>query len=122
MDAHVIARDGFLVTGYEPIIETLALPDPNDRHVLAAAIVDRADLIVTKNLQDFRTERLALFGIEAQHPDIFVRNLLALDEAAALAAVQQPLTPNCACYRQSHTGRRPVCDKLMGPLKRACRP
>jgi hypothetical protein len=52
-------------------------------------MVDRADLIVTKNLQDFPTERLALFGIEAQHPDIFVRNLLGLHEAAARAAVQQ---------------------------------
>lgn len=27
-----------LVTGHEPLIETLQLPDPDDRHVLAAAI------------------------------------------------------------------------------------
>ena len=27
-----------LVTGYEPLIEALDLPDPDDRHVLAAAI------------------------------------------------------------------------------------
>lgn len=30
-----------LVTGYEPLIEALVLPDPNDRHVLAAANVVR---------------------------------------------------------------------------------
>jgi hypothetical protein len=47
MNAHV--RDA-LVTGFEPLIEILALPDPDDRHVVAAAIKGRADLIVTTNL------------------------------------------------------------------------
>jgi predicted nucleic acid-binding protein len=84
MNAH--ARD-CLVTGYEPLIETLALPDPDDRHVLAAAITAHADLIVTKNLNDFPAERLAPFRIEACRPDAFVRSLLDLDEAAVLAAV-----------------------------------
>ena len=32
MDAHV--RD-CLVEGYEPLVESIELPDPNDRHVLA---------------------------------------------------------------------------------------
>ncbi len=86
MDAHVLDS---LVTGYEPLIETLDLPDPDDRHVLAAAIVGRADLVVTKNLKDFPAERLAPFGIEAQHPDVFIRNLLGLHQAAALAAVAE---------------------------------
>ena len=84
MDAHVMDA---LVTGYEPLIETLDLPDPDDRHVLAAAITGRTDLIVTKNLKDFPADRLAPFGIRAQHPDVFVRSLLDLHEAATLAAV-----------------------------------
>jgi predicted nucleic acid-binding protein len=42
-----------LVTGYEPLIDGLTLPDPNDRHVLAAAIRASADVIVTFNLKDF---------------------------------------------------------------------
>ena len=50
MNAHV--RDA-LVTGFKQLIEILALPDPDDRHVLAAAIKGRADLIVTTNLKDF---------------------------------------------------------------------
>ena len=86
MDAHVLDS---LVTGYEPLIETLELPDPDDRHVLAAAIVGRADLIVTKNLKDFPAEQLAQFGIAARHPDAFIGNLLELHEAAALAAVAE---------------------------------
>ena len=61
-----------LVTGYEALIPSLVLPDPNDRHVLAAAIRGRADVIVTTNLKDFPEERLAEFGIDAQHPDDFL--------------------------------------------------
>lgn len=50
MNSHV--RD-CLVTGYEPLIDAVSLPDPDDRHVLAAAIRSGADLIVTFNLRDF---------------------------------------------------------------------
>ena len=42
-----------LVAGYEPLIEGLKLPDPDDRHVLAAAIKAGAQVIVTRNLKDF---------------------------------------------------------------------
>ena len=42
-----------LVTGYVTLISALSLPDPDDRHVLAAAITARCDVIVTSNLQDF---------------------------------------------------------------------
>jgi hypothetical protein len=47
MNAHVV---GCIVTGYETLIPSLALPDPDDRHVLAAAIRCGADIIVTSNL------------------------------------------------------------------------
>lgn len=73
MNAHV--RD-CLVTGYEHLIAALALPDPDDRHVLAAAIHAGAEVIVTANLADFPAEILKPYGIEAQHPDHFVRQLL----------------------------------------------
>jgi hypothetical protein len=65
-----------LVDGYRPLIPSLVLPDAGDRHVLAAAIVARCDLIVTQNLADFPREALQPFGIEAQHPDQFLVNLL----------------------------------------------
>lgn len=61
-----------LVTGYEPLIEMLALPDPDDRHVLAAAIRADADAIVTFNLKDFPAKKLAPYSVEAIHPDDFI--------------------------------------------------
>ena len=53
------------------------MPDPDDRHVLAAAIHAGAASIVTFNLKDFPAERLAPFGVEAVHPDRFVAALIS---------------------------------------------
>jgi predicted nucleic acid-binding protein len=85
MDAH--AADA-LVTGYERLIDGLVLPDPNDRHVLAAAIVTGADVIVTRNLRHFPAAALAPYDIEAQHPDEFIRHLLDLAPMAVVDAVR----------------------------------
>jgi hypothetical protein len=78
-----------LVTGHEPLISGLTLPDPDDRHVLAAAIRCNASVIVTFNEKDFPATALAPYGIEAQHPDLFVDNLFDLDQAAVIAAAQR---------------------------------
>ena len=80
------AVEDCLVVGYESLAETLSLPDEGDRHVLAAAIVGRADVIVTANLHDFPAKALMPYRIEAQHPDVFIRHLLDLDDTAVGAA------------------------------------
>lgn len=67
-----------LITDYEWLIPGLELPDPNDRHVLAAAIQGKVDVIVTFNLKDFPTEALAPHNIELQHPDDFLTCLIDL--------------------------------------------
>jgi predicted nucleic acid-binding protein len=67
-----------LVTGFESLIPSLSLPDPQNRHVLAVAIAGHADAIVTFNLDDFPQERLDPFNSEVQHPDRFVNNQLNL--------------------------------------------
>jgi predicted nucleic acid-binding protein len=74
------------ISDYEEVIPTLQLPDPDDRHVLAAAIVGQANVIITLNLDDFPPEQLDPFGIEAQHPDTFVAHLIALDPEVVCAA------------------------------------
>jgi hypothetical protein len=78
-----------LVTGYEAVIDSLTLPDPNDRHVLAAAICAGAEVIVTYNLADFPTETLARFDLEALHPDDFLVALLDTAPGAVCAAVKR---------------------------------
>lgn len=78
-----------LVTGYEGLIPLLELPDPDDRHILAAAIVGRCDVIVTANLKDFPVTVLEGFGIEAQHPDEFLCNHLNLAQGLFCSCVQK---------------------------------
>lgn len=78
-----------LVENYEFLIEGLALPDPDDRHVLAAAITGHADAIVTSNLKDFPKEILARHSIEVQHPDDFIMNQLELRPLEALEVIKQ---------------------------------
>lgn len=78
-----------LVDGYEALVAGLTLPDPDDRHVLAAAIRCGASVIVTFNQRDFPADVLASYGVESQHPDEFVENLFDLDAAAVVAAAQR---------------------------------
>jgi len=85
MNSHV---PDALVTDFEELIPSLTLPDPDDRHVMAAAIRGQADIIVTKNLKDFPASALAQYGIEAQHPDEFVVRLLDLAPEVVCEAVR----------------------------------
>lgn len=84
MNAHV--RDS-LVTGFEHLIPSISLPDPNDRHVAATAIHSGASLIVTFNLKDFPQAALKPYNLVAQHPDDFIVDLLDLHSAGVLEAV-----------------------------------
>lgn len=68
-----------LAPEYSHLFENLTLPDPSDRHVLAAAITSDSPIIVTYNLSDFPRSVLSQYAIEAQHPDVF---LSALFQAA----------------------------------------
>jgi predicted nucleic acid-binding protein len=89
MNAHV--RDA-LVEGHQPLIPALELPDPEDRHVLAAAIQCGADLILTFNLDDFPEHALASYGIGACHPDPFLVDQLNLDAERVCLAMRQHRT------------------------------
>lgn len=68
-----------LVENYEDIEEGLQLPDSNDKHVLAAAIVSGCDVIVPFNIKDFPAKELTKYSIEAQIPDDFLLYLTDLD-------------------------------------------
>jgi len=84
-DAFPFAR----VINYEPLVERLELPDPDDRHVLAAAIKVNANLIVTNNLKDFPPKYLASLGLAAKSADDFLADIVDLDTDTAVAAFRK---------------------------------
>jgi hypothetical protein len=78
-----------VVSGYEAHIPTLHLPDPDDRHVLAAAIHASASVIVTYNLSDFPAAVLGRHGIKAAHPDLFLCALIDDEPEEFLQTMQR---------------------------------
>lgn len=100
-----------LVTGYEPLVVGITLPDPNDRHVLAAAIRSGAEVIVTDNLDDFPQGVLDRYGIEAQSADDFVLNVIDL----APARVVQVISEQAAALRDPPMS----VDEVLGHLERS---
>lgn len=86
MDAHV--KDA-KVTGYESLIDSLQLPDPHDRHVLAAAIRCGADAIVTFNLKDFPEKVITPYGIDVLHPDDFIFYQIDIAPSLCCSAIKK---------------------------------
>lgn len=78
-----------LVTGYEPLIPVLDLPDPDDRHVLAAAIRARAQVIVTNNRKDFPAATLGQWDIDPKDSDEFVLDQIGLSGQVVWSCVEQ---------------------------------
>jgi hypothetical protein len=90
------------VSGFESLIPAVNLPDPDDRHVLAAALHAGADLIITVNLKDFPTAALSPYSIVAAHPDPFVDYLFDLDKPEAIAATAR-MPAACERRRSAQT-------------------
>jgi len=85
------------VTDYEHLIPDLNLPDPDDRHVLAAAIHSQAGCLITFNLKDFPAQATVGSGVSVQHPDTWTLAVLQQDPSQAqdvilrlLRATQKP--------------------------------
>lgn len=114
-----------LVMGYEDLIESLELPDPDDRHVVAAAIRCGAQIIVTNNLKDFPSEVLDQYGIEAQHPDEFLEYQFGLRPNLVIRAAKEqrarwknpPLTAEEYLERLSAQGLVVTAEKLADYLE-----
>lgn len=76
------------VHGWESVAAGLDLPDPDDRHVLAAAIAGGAQAVVTFNTKDFPADSLSATDVEARHPDEFLLDQLDLLPSLALAVLR----------------------------------
>ena len=78
-----------LVYNYEGLLKNLNLPDPNDCHVLAAAIKINADVIVTNNLKDFPEDYLETFGLKVKSADDFLTDIIDLNHEDAIKAFKE---------------------------------
>ena len=76
-------------SAWKSLLAGLVLPDPNDRHILAAAIAGHADCIVTSNLKDFPVAVLSVHGVEVIDPDTFIIKQWDLDTVNAIAAFKR---------------------------------
>jgi predicted nucleic acid-binding protein len=97
---------GSMVAGYEGKIDSLVLPDPDDRHVLALAIHAQAEAIVTLNLRHFPKARLEPHGVRAVHPDTFVLGLLAQDSQVVVQCLY-------ACQKRLKNPPRSMSEHLI---------
>lgn len=75
------------VYGWSRLESAIELPDPDDRHVLAAALVADADYIVTYNLKDFPDADLARYAVKAVHPDEFLSAMPERDQESIMNAM-----------------------------------
>ena len=81
------AFDDAEITGWEGLDGTYGLPDPDDEHVVAAAVVAGAGAIITLNTKDFPATLLPS-GLETLRPAEFAANTVSLDPHRALRAIQ----------------------------------
>jgi len=78
------------VDGYEAYLKfTNELPDPNDKHVLAAALKTRASMLVTENLKDFPSLIVEPLNIEVKTADEFISDAIELDIALSIVALKE---------------------------------
>ncbi len=103
-----------MTAGYEQLIPSMTTRDEGDRHVAAAAVTTYAQIIVTFNLRDFPEEALALYGIEAQHPDAFLAYLVAL----APELMRQVIEQQAAALRNPPKTYDDILDNLTAQVPR----
>jgi hypothetical protein len=70
---------------------TFGLPDFDDEHVVAAAVLAGAGVIVTENTKDFPRDRVPR-GIQIQTAREFAKNTVALNPPHAFVAVREIAT------------------------------
>lgn len=106
-----------LVSKYEHHISKLELSDPDDRHVLAAAMEAQADAILTWNLRDFPEAALSGHGIAVMTPDDLLESLFTDYRNAFVAVLREARS----CLKNPPLTAAAYLETLRGQgLKRTC--
>jgi hypothetical protein len=95
---------------YVALEGTFNLPDADDEHVVAAAVIGGAAEIVTENLKHFPQDRLP-FGMRVIHPNEFLLDAVHIDQRAAARAIQQ------IANRSGRFGPQMTFDDVLVELK-----
>jgi len=82
------AFDDSCVYGWEPLVGSYRLPDADDEHLVAAAVVGGAQVIVSDNVKDLPTDKLP-DGLDVVTAAQFAYDTVSVAPAQALAAMQQ---------------------------------
>ena len=106
-------------TGLE---QRLWLPDPNDVHVLAAAISGSADVIITLNKKDFPAQILAEEGLSLTDPDAFLRGLWTAEPERIEPTALKVLTKARSLQKPDWTMRGLLKKARMPRLAKALEP
>lgn len=107
IDQMRLVFDDATVVGWESLEGSFALPDPDDEHVVAAAVAGGADAIVTHNLRDFPRAKVPAH-IEVVSPALFTADTVSVSPDVALRAV----TAMVARYRAPGRSVDEVLDEL----------
>lgn len=106
------AFEDALVRDWEPLEACITgLPDPDDRHVVAAAIRGNAAAIVTDNIKHFPDAALAPWGIHAVGSDDFLVDSLDLSKSRMLACLIE--------MAEKRTNPKLTVDNIVEALERA---
>jgi len=82
-----------LVHDFPPLPAHVQLPDPQDHHVLAAALHSGIGILLTFNLKDFPIEICEGLEVKVLHPDAWLPVVLRQEEALSLNVIQRMLAP-----------------------------
>ena len=101
---------GATVTGFHALIPELTLPDPDDRHVLAAAMYSGVPQLLTFNLSDFPAQALPATAPQIIHPDLWLAPVLAQDLQATCRVLRKLVAP----FRRPPVTVPEVAERLAG--------
>lgn len=82
-----------VVADYDNFRHIIALPDPDDVHVVAAALRCRAQAIITYNVRDFPRAQLEPFSIDVLDPDDFIADLVDLAPVRIWQILEEQAAP-----------------------------